>query len=255
MGDHANKFNQFSYGSTVQDYNFPRPSNALGVNQVNFVPEPRSRPPFRRPLLPPSTRSPDVCRSRCCRTTLPGVWGGTPLTFGGTFKWINANSRTSIDYNTYAVGLGGNLAGLNTALGPRTYSPPTREGAVRQCLCLWDWAGSVLRSPTFNYDSSGAALPLATGSIRNYRYYQTQVYGSDTWKVTPHLTLVYGVNYQYFSVPYEKNGLETAQTSLMFDNFIATRVAQSAAGGTAPGALPFLTYVSGWTEEQRSWTL
>ncbi len=143
----------------------------------------------------------------------------------------------AMDYNSYAVGLGGDLPGLNTALRPANMlrlQPTPGQGMTAHSL-PWHWAESVQSSvPISTTTTSGAALPLSTGSIRNYRYYQTQVYGSDTWKVTPHLTLTYGLNYQYFSVPYEKNGLETAQTSLVFDNFIATRVAQSAAGATCP---------------------
>jgi len=171
--------------------------------------------------------------------------GRHSVTFGGTFKWINANSRTVLDYNTYTLGLGGNVSGLNAALRPANLlaANAARVGYDSAFVAALGRVGRS--SANFNYDATGAALPLATGSIRNYRYYQTQVYGSDTWKVTSHLTLTYGLAYQYFSVPYEKNGLETAQTSLVFDNFIATRVAQSAAGGTSPNALPFLTYVLG----------
>lgn len=33
----SNKFNQFAYGSTVQDYSFPRPSNSEGIYQISFA--------------------------------------------------------------------------------------------------------------------------------------------------------------------------------------------------------------------------
>jgi len=239
----ANKFNQFQYGSVVQDYSFPRPSNPLGVNQVTFATG--TTTPFSNPYSSPSNAQSRHVPIPMIQDNFTWTKGRHSLTFGGNFKWINATSHTTIDYNTYVVGLGGNLAGLNTALRPTNiFGSNTSRVQYDSAFALA--LGRVGASnANFNYDTSGAALPLATGSIRNYRYYQTQVYGSDTWKVTPHLTLVYGVNYQYFSVPYEKNGLETAQTSLIFDNFIATRVAQSSAGSTAPGSLPFLTYVLG----------
>lgn len=33
-------------------------------------------------------------------------------------------------------------------------------------------------------------------------------YASDVWKVTPRLTLTYGMRYQYYAVPKDKNGRE-----------------------------------------------
>ncbi len=87
-------------------------------------------------------------------------------------------------------------------------------------------------------------LPQPSSTEQDYRYYQTQPYIADTWKVTPNLTLSYGVSYQYFSVPYEIHGLESAQT-MGFDKYFAQRVAQSAAGVSGAQAVPFFTYVLG----------
>ncbi len=91
--------------------------------------------------------------------------------------------------------------------------------------------GSI--SSTFNYDAAGNVLQQPSGSTRAYRYYQTQPYISDSWKLTPHLTLNYGLNYQYFTVPYETHGLETVQ-STGFDAYFNARLAQSAAGISGP---------------------
>ena len=90
----------------------------------------------------------------------------------------------------------------------------------------------------------GQALPQLTGDQRIYRYYQTQLYAADTWKVTPSLTLSYGVNYQIFSVPYETRGLEsTGARSPTTSTFGAHK--QSAAGLSGPTAVPLISYMLG----------
>ena len=99
-------------------------------------------------------------------------------------------------------------------------------------------------SSTFNYDVSGNVLPQPSAALRKFVYYQMQPYVNDTWKVTPQLTVNAGLNYQYFTVPYESQGLETVQTT-GFDQYFAARLAQSAAGTSGNGVLPFVTYVLG----------
>ncbi len=59
---------------------------------------------------------------------------------------------------------------------------------------------------TYDYNNAGQALPQGSGSNRQYRYYELEAYFGDTWKVTPDLTLSYGVRYSWYSVPYEMNG-------------------------------------------------
>ncbi len=99
-------------------------------------------------------------------------------------------------------------------------------------------------SSDFNYNAKGQALPQLTGDQRFYRYYQTQVYAADTWKVTRNLTLSYGVNYQLFSVPYETRGLESTEI-MSFDKYFGARVTQSNASQTGPTAVPLINYVLG----------
>jgi hypothetical protein len=239
----VNKFNQFEYGSTVQDYGFPSPSNVLGIYQTSF--STGTTTPFSDPYSSP-------VNSQSRHVPIPMVqdsftWGvgRHSISFGGAFKWISPTSNTVLDYNIYTLGLGGNIQSLASSVRPANIlASATANTQYDSALTLaLGRVGAI--SSSFNYDKTGTALPQPTGSVRNYRYYQMLGYVSDTWKVTPHLTLTYGLNYQYFSVPYEKNGLETAQNTLSFDKYIAARVTQSAAGNTTPNALPFLTYVLG----------
>ena len=238
-----NKFNQFIYGSTVQDYSFPRPSNPEGIYQYSFATGTTT-------LLDSPYSSPTNAQAR--RVPIPEVkdnftWtiGRHSLQMGGYFKWILAHDQTTLGYNSYTIGLGGNVQGLGASLEPANLLTPSTTAQVTYDSAFAALLGRVGAAPsTFNYNAAGAALPQPSSTVQDYRYYQAQPYIADTWKVTPHLTLTYGVNYQYFSVPYETHGLETVQ-NMGFDKYFAQRIAQSAAGTSGNSVLPFFTYVLG----------
>jgi len=257
------KFNTFSYGATVQDVQFPRPSNPFGVNQIGFSSGTTT-------LLSTPYSSPVNAQGR--HIPIPQVaddfrWsiGRHNLDFGGFFKWINSSEFTRLDYLSDAIGLGGEVQGFTDCLHPGDHSgsltaanctvgSPINPGANlnpgSSSTVEFDESFAVLlgrvgaATGTYNYDKSGASLPLASGSNRAYRYYNTMTYVGDTWKVKPNLTLNYGLNWQIYSVPWEKNGLETVQTTT-FNSYLAARVKQSQAGNISPNGVPFFTYLLG----------
>ena len=239
----GSKFNQFAYGTTVQDYDFPRPSNPEGIYQYGFGTGVTT-------LLDSPYASPSNAQSRY--VPIPEVndnftWtlGRHSLQIGGYFKWIRATSDTTLGYNSYGIGLGGEIQGVSTALEPGNILPSDTTAQVTYDSAFAAMLGRVASiASTFNYAASGALIPQPSGTDLAYRYYQTQPYVADSWKVTPHLTFTYGVNYQFFTVPYEVHGLETVQNT-GFDSYFAKREAQSAAGISGPNALPFITYVLG----------
>lgn len=239
----TNKFNQLRYGTTVQDWQFPRPLNALGINQVSFATGTTT-------LLDSPYASPSNSQGRhipISQVQDNFTWdvGRHSLSFGGTFKWIHADSHTILDYNSYGIGLGGEVQGLDASLRPANLLASSSTAQVTYDSAFAAALGRVgSLSTTVNYDTSGNPLPQGTGSNRSYQYYQTLAYFADNWKITPQLTFTYGLNYQYFSVPYETNGLETVQTT-GFDEYMADRVAQSKAGVSGPSAVPFITYLLG----------
>jgi hypothetical protein len=240
----ANKFNQFTYGSTVQDFNFLRPTNALGINQLSFATGVLTylTAPYSSPINAQGRHVP-----------IPQIYdnftwsvGRHSISVGGMFKWIKNSSYSILDYNVLGVGIGGNVSGLDASLRPAnilrasTTAQTTYDNALVAALGRVSNAGL-----TYNYDTNGNPLPQPSGSQRDYQSYQTQVFVSDSWKVTPHLTLTYGLDYQYYSIPYEIHGFETAQNTLFFDDYVAQRVQQSQAGNTAANGVPFLTYQLG----------
>ena len=74
-------------------------------------------------------------------------------------------------------------------------------------------------STNYNYNNKGAALSAGSGGPKNYRFFQTEAYFGDTWRVTKNLTLSYGVRYQYYSVPFETHGSQSVRKRDSTDDF------------------------------------
>ena len=254
----TNKTNRFYLGETVQKLSFPNTFNPDGSTFLTFGDG--TGPALASSLyLQPS--------SQARRIPIPLIgddfsWnkGSHTWQFGGTFKDIKAHNTNVIDYNTVQVGPGGHVLSL---CGPAPGDCGTTNGVANPSLRPanigttgttpaydYDQAFTYLLghigevSSDFNYNVQGTALPQLTGDQRYYRYYQTQVYAADTWKVSRNLTLSYGVNYQLFSVPYETRGLESTITT-NFNQYFGSRIAQSNAGQTGPAAVPLIDYVLG----------
>ena len=60
----------------------------------------------------------------------------------------------------------------------------------------------------YNYDRNGTALAQGTPIKRHYAINDYEFYLQDAWKVTPNLTLNYGLRYVMEAPPYETNGMQ-----------------------------------------------
>ncbi len=247
----SNMANSISFNYTVSDLDFPITNlNPNGTNLLTFAGGTTS-------LMSNAWLSPVNAQGR--RIPIPEFddnfqWQkhSHSLQFGGFYKFITSADHTILDYNVAEIGLGGQITGLSAS------QRPSNILASSTAANNWDtaFAGALGRvaqiGQQFNYDSSGKALPLATGDQRHYRYYQSMLYAGDTWKVTPSLTLSYGVNWQYFSVPYETNGLESvaeivpssgSAVPFTFNQYFTDRV--QAMNTPGPFAVPLVQYVLG----------
>jgi hypothetical protein len=238
----ANKVNQFSYGDTITKYNFANTFDptgttdfAFGGGGTAFLSAPYSSPSSQKRRVPIPVVRDDFSWQK----------GNHNFQFGGTFKFIKTNSNLVNDFNFPSIGLGGNLLGLNAGLRPAdigtagTIAASTYDNAFAFALGR---VGSI--TSNYNYDNKGNVLPQGSGETRRYRYFQTELYFGDTWKVNTRLTLSYGIRYQLYSVPYETGGNESVQ-STSFDKYFAARQVQSAAGISGNDAIPLISYQLG----------
>ena len=172
--------------------------------------------------------------------------GKHTIALGGTIKWIHTHNESGTDFNNVYVGLGGNTQSLSPSLRPADiFQSTTGTAFVDYDEALTSQLGLVSNiEGDFNFNASGLPLAQGTGSKRQYRYYQSELYASDIWKVTPELTLSYGITYDLYSVPYEINGEESVPNTT-FDKYMSARIAQSNAGLSGNSAVPFISYELG----------
>jgi len=247
----SNKVNQASYGETFENYNFPNTYNPTGVTQYLF-----GGTGTGGTILDGAYASAINAQNRTfpvpvIRDDFNWQKGKHSLAFGGTFKYLNPDSNNILDYASPLLGLGGNMNSLSPNLRPADinngatygqFADSTYDSAFSLALGRYGASGS-----TYNYDTKGNVLPLATEAKRDYRYYETELYFGDTWKVTPSLTVSYGVRWQNYSVPYEKNGFESVD-NVNYNDYFTGRLKQSAAGISGPasiGPVPIISYVLG----------
>ena len=239
-----NMVNSFLYGITHENYNFPDTFNPQGTSQFIFGGNGSGGNILDGPYSSASNAQGRVFPLPVFRNDFNWIRGRHNIAIGGTFKYQNPSNYTILDYNTPTVGLGGHLSGLNASLRPSNISASSADlNRYDEALTLA--LGHISQvSSTFNYDATGNILPQGTGSRAYYRQYETEIYFVDSWRINPELTITYGLRWQNYSVPYEKNGIQSVPT-LDFNQFFGARVAQSQAMDTSPTGVPFVQYVLG----------
>jgi hypothetical protein len=233
-----NKTNTIYYGDTISKLDFPDTYNPTGVNQYSFS-----------GLSGPYTTFDGQQR----RIPVPLVrddfnWqkGNHSFTFGGTFKFIKTNSHQTTNFNYVDLGLQGAYlsGGLDPTVRPADINNGPNQVGINDYDSLFATALGVVGEVSTNYvfNNKLAVQPEGSGNFRAYRYFQTEAYFGDTWKVNSKLTLAYGVRYQLYSVPYEAHGDESIPTPIPISTFITDRLAQSKAGNSSNTGLPIYSY-------------
>lgn len=242
----STKTNRVVLGETVQKLAFPNdynPKNTYNPNGTTFYTFGTGigaalssslylQPSFQARRIPIPV----------LRDDFTWIKGGHSWQFGGSFKDILAHTTNASDYNTTYLGLGGLNTALSASVEPSDIDPQNTFTFDQGYTFLLGRIGQVLSD--YNYNLKGQSLPQLSGDQRMYRYYQTQLYAMDAWKVNPSLTITYGLTYQYFSVPYETRGLESVEP-FTFDQYFTARVQQSDLSQTGPGAVPLIAYYLG----------
>lgn len=254
-----NIVNQFNFGETRSVLGFPTTFNPTGTVQYQAFMGTSSG---GAALDGPFNAAPFSGNSQARTVPIPVVkddftyiHGKHNIQIGGTFKPIKTHSQLVNDFNNVTVGLGGSVIGLDPTFSNgqepadmlKNINDPSGLTASPTATRLFSQAyvfelgriASVVSN--FNNDHNLQALPQGTGHIRDYRYYESEFYGQDSWKIRNDLTMTYGLRWQYYSVPYEVNGFQTAP-NINFDAMYNARAAAGAAGISGDGVVPTVLY-------------
>jgi len=69
------------------------------------------------------------------------------------------------------------------------------------------------------YDPSGHLQPVGTPSIRSFATEEYEVYGQDSWRLRPNLTVNYGLRWSTSTPVYERNGVQVVPNVNLTDYF------------------------------------
>ena len=127
------------------------------------------------------------------------VIGSHTLKFGGQFRDVYSNnndnfsSRATFAFNTNTDFGASILQNLNTGIDNRNI-----EDESSSLLGL-----VAIQNQTQYFDVSGNRH--ATDEL-NFVQHETAVYIQDVWKAKSNLSITYGLRWEYYGVPYERNG-------------------------------------------------
>lgn len=97
-----------------------------------------------------------------------------------------------------------------------------------------------LGDAVYNYNRQGQTLAQGAPVTRRFATDSYEIYGQDSWKVKPNLTLTLGLRYSLFSPPWETNGLQVG-TNINLGNWFAARQA-GMYQGIPSSAQPYISY-------------
>jgi hypothetical protein len=170
--------------------------------------------------------------------------GKHTIDLGVDVKLTRVISGLTNSYDFVQYGLGGQLGTLDPSVRPADISSDS------SAITNYDnWFPTILGryaeiSANFNYDKSQNALPNGSDKARYYNYDEFELFAQDSWKMRRDLTLIYGLRWDYHTVPYEINGYQSVP-SVNENTFLADRIEAGLAGVSGPDAIPFVSYSLG----------
>ncbi|MDX2032162.1 MAG: TonB-dependent receptor [Blastocatellia bacterium] len=217
--------NIFRYGLTRDSFTLGGDANTNAV-LFRFIYEPRDFTYSTSRVTPVHNFTDDLSWTR----------GNHSTQFGANIRLVR-NSRTSFD-NSYDFATTNptyyDLSGDVLLVDETDNNPIFRNVSSASNTSLRDSLAAVIgRFAQYgfglNYDRDGNLLPAGTGAQRRFATEEYELYGQDSWRIRPNLTLTYGVRWTTSTPVYETNGLQVKPTQSLAD-FFQRRVQGAEAG-------------------------
>jgi Carboxypeptidase regulatory-like domain len=254
----SNKTNQIEVGETYENYSFPCVYNPEGTTQFGSLGGNGSGGSYvSGPYADCSNAQGRTYPILVIKDDFDWNKGRHDFAIGGQIKRISPDNFVILNYNGAGLGLGGYVNSLVSPSSEPSMRPSDLDSNAN-ATGLYDSAYALALAPysstsaTYNYNNAGVALAQGSGATQDFRFYETEIYAGDTWKISPQLTLSYGVRWQYYTVPYERHGLEAlaqfgneSLSNSTFNDYFDQRLTQSAAGQSGSLSVPLISYVLG----------
>jgi hypothetical protein len=226
----SNLINSFNFGLTRIDLERTGPMGVgLQLDSLDTMTDyTNNSRPFKR-VAPTYNLTNDLTWNKGAHS----ITMGTNVRFVRNDRASYTNAFPSISFSRGNLnGLGSDIVGFTNAyLQQLTGNPNIRlTDGTSVARAFGNMLGLVSSgTQTLGYNLDGTPLAVGEPTIRNFASNEFEVYYGDNWRMTPNLTLTYGLRYMYLGVPYERNGFQVAPTYALQD-FYAERVAGMQAG-------------------------
>ena len=173
------------------------------------------------------------------------------LQFGGNYRLIhNQNLSNALSYNSavtnsYAL-VNGGIVGTGQSFDPTVFGFPSVDpsftGSYNYSMTnlagLLDYVTTQANYRVSADGKTGILLPPGAFLYRDFKNNEFEYYGQDSWRVSPNLTITYGLRHTLLQTPYEVNGQQVQPTTNLYQWFL-TRGQQAALGNSVQPYISF----------------
>ncbi len=177
--------------------------------------------------------------------------GRHTLQFGANYRLIhNENDSNALSYNSavtnsYAL-VNAGIVGVGGSLDPTVFGFPSVDNSfagsynysMTNLAGLLDYVTQQSNYRVSANGQTGSLLPGGAMINRDFKNNEFEYYAQDSWRITPNLTVSYGLRHTLLQTPYEVNGQQVAPTTNLYQWF-ETRGQQAALGNSVQPYISF----------------
>ena len=173
------------------------------------------------------------------------------IQFGANYRLIhNQNQSDALSYNSavtnsYAL-VDAGIVGVGGSFDPTAFGFPSVDSdfvssynySMTNLAGLLDYVTSQSNYRVSPDGKTGTLLPPGALIARDFKNNEFEYYAQDSWRISPNLTLNFGLRHTLLQTPYEVHGQQVSPTTDLYQWF-ETRGAQAALGNSVQPYISF----------------